>query len=1153
MAENGEPRVGVYVCHCGFNIAATVDVEAVRDEAATRPNVVVARDYQFMCSNAGQDLIKQDIEEKGVNRVVVAACSPLMHEPTFRAAAEEADLNPYLVQIANIREQCAWVHDDRPAATIKAEQLVNGAVGRVALHEPLDPMYAEMNPATLVVGGGIAGIQAALSISEAGNDVYMVERKSTIGGMMAKFDKTFPTLDCAACILTPKMVSADRRDNLHLMTMCEVESVDGFVGNFKVKVRKKARFVTDACTSCGECLNVCPVNVPDPFNEYVSTRHAIHKAFPQAIPSTYVIEKQGSPPCMEACPIHQNAAGYVALIADGRFEEAAKLIRKRNPLPFVCGRVCYHPCETACSRGKVDDPVAIRGLKRLAMDWERENIPDPEPPPAKHDYSEKVAVIGSGPAGLTCAYDLAQEGYDVTVFEKHDKLGGMLAVGLPDYRCPPEIVKRDLDFIRKTGVEFQTGVELGVDFKLADLLNKSKYGFGAVFMALGAHRGLQLQVPGEDAEGVILGIDYLREINLGRPQWTGKKVAVVGGGNTAMDVARTARRQGADVAILYRRTADEMPADLEEVEGAIAEGVHFDYLVSPLEVVVEKGKVTGLKCINNELGEPDDSGRARPIPIEGSEHIREFDMVIPSVSQQPFRTWFKGGVPEKGEIGFTKWDTLIVEPDSLQTGLPGVFGGGDVVLGPASIVEAMGQGRRAAEAIDKYLRGRPLENFETHVAPPDPVRGFVKAPYEHGPTYDQIEKMPRARLEARDPAARLSDYETVDYGLTEEEGMREASRCLHCGVCVECHSCEDVCPPDAVRLDMKDEIVELEVGQILVATGFKSFDPSRMTPYGYGRYDNVVTSAEFERMLNSTGPTGGQILCKNGKPPRSVAIVHCVGSRDENYNRYCSRVCCMAALKFAHLVKDRTDAELYEFYIDMRAFGKGYEEFYLRVLDEGANVIRGKVVEVMPAKRANGDGHLMVRAEDTLIGRFREIPVDMVVLMGAIEPQPDAEQVGRVFSLSRSPDGFFLERHPKLDPIGTTTDGVYVAGCAQGPKDIPDTVAQAQAAAADILGMISKGEVMIEPVRATVQEHLCGGCKTCLSLCPYLAITFDEEHNNAEVNQALCKGCGTCVAACPAAAITGAGFTDEQILAELDGILAPLAMESGAIPEGVAT
>jgi heterodisulfide reductase subunit A len=393
----------------------------------------------------------------------------------------------------------------------------------------------------------------------------------------------------------------------------------------------------------------------------------------------------------------------------------------------------------------------------------------------------------------------------------------------------------------------------------------------------------------------------------------------------------------------------------------------------------------------------------------------------------------------------------------------------------------------------------------------------------------------------RSPAERLTDYDEVDLGLSEEEARREAARCLHCGACVECHACEDICPPQAIKLDMEDEITTLDVGQIMVATGFKSFDASKMTQYGYGRYDNVITSLEFERMVNSTGPTGGKVLLKNGEPPRAVGIVHCVGSRDENYNRYCSRVCCMAALKFAHLVKERTDADVYQFYIDMRAFGKGYEEFYLRVLQEGTTAIRGKVAEVVPALDGNGsDPHLLVRCEDTLIGKYREIPVDMVVLCTAIEPQSDAGAVGRVFSLSRSPDGFFLERHPKLDPVGTTTDGVYIGGCSQGPKDIPDTVAQAQAAAARILSLIGQGEVMIDPIRAVVDEKLCGGCMTCVGLCPYLAISFDHEEEVARVNEALCKGCGTCVAACPASAITGAGFTDAQILAELEGVLAPV-------------
>jgi len=354
-----------------------------------------------------------------------------------------------------------------------------------------------------------------------------------------------------------------------------------------------------------------------------------------------------------------------------------------------------------------------------------------------------------------------------------------------------------------------------------------------------------------------------------------------------------------------------------------------------------------------------------------------------------------------------------------------------------------------------------------------------------------------------------------------------------------CQKCVEVCEPGAISHKMADEEVEVEVGQVLVAIGYDTFDPTPMAQYAYGRLDNVYTGLEVERMLNSTGPTGGRVRLKNGKAPRAVGIVHCVGSRDEDHHRYCSRVCCMYALKFAHLVKERSEAEIYNFYIDMRAFGKGYEEFYSRVLHEGANVIRGKVAEVVHAGWSKHDeGALLLRCEDTLIGRFREIPVDMVILCNAIEPRRDAEQVGRLFGLSRSPDGFFLERHPKLDPVATMTDGVFVAGCAQGPKDIPDAVAQASAAAARMLATISKGEVEIEPIRAEVMEEYCSGCRVCSSLCPYSAIGFVVEKNVSQVNSALCKGCGTCVAACPSGAMTGHGFTDRQIDAELEGVLA---------------
>ncbi len=1142
-------RVGVYICHCGVNISHTVDVTACRDFAEQRSGVAVARDYKFMCSNTGQALIQDDLRKDEIDRVVVACCSPLMHELTFRATCEEAGLNPYLLQVANIREQCAWVHDDVGLATEKAKALVNAAIARVQRHCELEPMRAEINPATLIVGAGIAGIQAALEIAESGHPVYLVERESSIGGHMARFDKTFPTLDCAACILTPKMVSVSHRKNLQLLTMTEVEDVQGYVGNFKVRLRQNARYVTPDCTSCGECVKVCPVKVSDPFEELMGEHTAIHKAFPQAVPNTYLIQKRDRPPCKQACPIHQDAAGYIALVREGRFKEACALVRRANPLPALCGRICYHPCEQECNRGSVDESIAIQSLKRFLIDWEAENLGEPEPPPIEKKRSERVAVIGAGPAGLTAAYDLRLMGYEVTVFEATDVLGGMVWLGLPTYRCPRDMVLRDIRYIEKLGVKFVRNRALGKDFSLEDLFDR---GFSAVFVGTGAHKGFRLNVPGEELEGVVSGIDYLRNVNLNLGQKTGRRVAVVGGGNTAIDAARTAVREGAEVTILYRRTREEMPAEEEELADALAEQIRVRWLTAPTEVVGEEGSVTAVRCVDMQLGEPDSSGRRRPIPIPNTERDLQFDQVITAISQQPDSTWAgirdgngngNGDVDEeagpRGKLRFTKWDTVEVDPESFQTDLEGVFAGGDVVLGPSTVVEAMGHGRRAAEAIDKYIKGAPLENFATHMPPPEPRKAFESRPHPYAPRYTDTPREPRVHMPQRLAVERVNDYVEVNLGYTEEMARKEASRCLNCGVCVECYECERVCEPNAVDHLMADERKEVEVGQILVATGHQLFDPQKMAQYGYGRLNDVVTSLEFERMLSSTGPTGGKIVCKDGRPPRAVGIVHCIGSRDENHHRYCSRVCCMYALKFAHLVAERTDAQVYQFYIDMRAFGKGYEEFYSRVLQEGSTVIRGKVAEVLPALNSgNGSGeHLVVRCEDTLVGKFREIPMDMLVLCNALEPRTSAAEISQKLSLSKSPDGFFLERHPKLDPVGTMNDGIYIAGTCQGPKDIPDTVAQAQAAAARILALIGKGEVLIDPIRATVNSDNCSGCRVCNGLCPYQAITFNETDSVSEVNEALCKGCGTCVAACPAGAIAGSGFTDEQVLAELEAVL----------------
>jgi heterodisulfide reductase subunit A len=356
----------------------------------------------------------------------------------------------------------------------------------------------------------------------------------------------------------------------------------------------------------------------------------------------------------------------------------------------------------------------------------------------------------------------------------------------------------------------------------------------------------------------------------------------------------------------------------------------------------------------------------------------------------------------------------------------------------------------------------------------------------------------------------------------------------------KCRACEKFCESKAIDFEQKESTVELEVGSIILTTGFDNFDPSIMMEYGYGKYDNVFTAIQFERMSNASGPTGGKLLLKNGTVPRSVAILHCIGSRDTNYHSYCSRVCCMYSLKFAHLLKEKAPgSKIYNLYMDLRCFGKGYEEFYNSMQEEGVNFVRGRAAEVTDiAESPREEGKLIVLCEDTLIGRQRRIPVDMVVLSTALEPRSDVSEVARLFSISRSKDGFFMEKHPKLDPVATTTDGVFIAGCCQGPKDIPDTVAQASAAAARVLSVIDSGSVSMEATTSVIDAEKCSGCKICIALCPYNAITFDEEKKASVINEALCKGCGTCAAACPSAAITSKHFATGQIIAELEGLLA---------------
>jgi len=1106
-------RIGVFLCHCGSNIAGAVNIPEVAEAARRLPQVVHVEDNKFTCSDPGQASIQQAITEHKLNRVVIGACSPRMHEATFRRTVAGAGLNPYLLEIANLREHCSWVHPGQvEEATAKAIDLVRKAVARVAWQEPLTPNQVGITRRALVIGGGIAGIQASLDVADAGYEVILVEREPSIGGHMAQLDKTFPTLDCSACILTPKMTMVGQHANIKLMSYSEVEDVSGYIGNFRVKIKNNSRYIdVSKCTGCGECAKVCPVELNSEFDENLGKRKAAYIPFPQAIPNKYTIDKRGYPPCRVACPAGVNAQGYIALISQGKFKEALEVLRRTMPFAGVCGRVCTHPCEQDCERGKVDQPIAIRTLKRFMADYELKAGRE-KATPMERTKEEMIAIVGSGPAGLACAYDLVRQGYPVTVFESAPEAGGLLRYGIPEYRLPKEVLSNEISYIQELGVELKTNTPVK---NLTEIFND---GYKAIFLGTGAGISQKMGIPGENIPGVLHSLDFLRQVNFGVKVSLGSKVAIIGGGNAAVDAARVARRLGVnEITVVYRRSRAEMPAIPSEIEEMEQEGIKIQFLAAPVRVLTEDNRLTGIQCIRMELGAPDASGRRRPVPVKGAEFTVDVDNVIIAVGQGVDKAMLPEG------LDYTNWGTLSVDPVTLQTNVDGVFAGGDVVSGPADIISAIAAGKEAAISVDRYLRGIDMKEGR-----PETVKR-VEEVSKAGVRPKARHSMPTLELGKR------KGFDEVELGFDEKTAVEEAKRCLNCAVCSECRECEKVCEAEAIDHEMKDEISEEDVGAIVVATGAGVLDHTQFSIYGGGVYPDVVSSLQIERMMSAAGPTGGEVLRpSNGAHPKEVVFISCVGSRDERTGSgYCSKVCCMYMAKEAIMLKEHDpETHSYIIYTDARGpGGKIFEDFLTRAEKAGTTYMRGQIDSV-----ARQDGRLLISGQDFLTNETFNIPADLVVLATGLMPNEDAARLFQTLHISYDSKNYLLQAHPKLRPVETATDGIFIAGCAVAPTDVPESVAQGGAAAQYVLKLFSQESIEAEPMTSIVDIARCAGCLLCRQVCPFQAIEAESLRDGrtvASINESLCKGCGICVVACRPGAIKLRGFDDQQILAEV--------------------
>ena len=1053
-----------------------------------------------------------------------------------------------------------------------------------------------MKPGALIVGGNPAAVQAALDLARSGIAVTLLEPSP----FLYRPDPGDPLPNAGPhAIENIGRLEAVKHPNITLMTGVQVTGVHGRKGRFQVNIERTPRFVDmTQCTACGDCLEVCPVTV----SVDGSTRKAIFGGEPGCVPNIFAIEKRGVAPCKATCPGGIHVQGYVALIAEGRHREALDLIREAVPFPGVLGRVCYHPCEDACRRGtEVDAPVSICALKRFAADHEVAHDLAHTPEPVEFDPGlGRVAIVGAGPAGLTVAYFLGRAGVSCEVFEALPVPGGMLAVGIPDYRLPPQVLQREIDAILALGIPIH--LDHPVDGVEWDRLQQS---YDAIFVGVGAHHPRRLHIVGEELGGVIPGVSLLRQVNLasyqddgpGRRPAVGERVIVIGGGNTAIDSAMVARRLGAGkVSVFYRRSRPEMLANPWEIEEAEEEGVDFEFLVSPIRILGdENGRLVALECIRNELGEPDQSGRRRPVPVEGSEFTTPCDTLLAAIGQ---------GVSGSFEgVSVTPWGSLAVDPVTLQTSLENVFAGGDAVIGPASVIESIGDGRRAVESILRYLRGQDLAEGRTAERP-----DIASIPY-----YTPAQPVARARASMpRITQSERRRFTEVALGFSEEQAIAEAQRCLSCGVCSECLACVHVCKPNAI--DHRQEAIEetLEASVVIWSDVAGPLPPlTRGNLYELYGDDPLVASAVAARAMADLAlyrekrplprwtplppevrmgvfvcqcggriaevlDTGRLIAAAQTRPgvwhaeeipfacqPDGAATIRRVMA-EQGLNHVVLAACSCCSLdqvcESCTYQRIRCKSNL----LDLPDELAGLPAEFVNIREQCAWAHRDDPVRATEKARrliaaAIAKTHLL---HPTLGGPRQMMDLEVRVLVTG------GGEAGDVCASSLRAQNLGVTRSAELPAEirgsfgsfvvaqeGVNVQATVVVLAPSGEKELEQCIDRpglfvcppngdpeliGLAVAGRVGAFVGSGRIAASQHLALVDPSRCRACGTCETVCEHEAIHVGQVDDRlmALVEPLLCQGCGTCVGRCPSGAISAGYSTDEQISAMLEALLA---------------